>query len=278
MVLTRAVELGPRDHVCWAYAGASERRERVVEFLLEGLDQGQQIAYVAPSTVDAMMEELRGIGELERLVDEGGALLLTVEELYGPPAVRPRDQVDDFVRLAEAAQRAGYPGLRVAADPTTMVETPEHLDAFARYEHLLDRALLQHPLTVMCAYDRQRLGNEVVGELACLHPVVNDGASPFSLHATGTPALGLGGDVDIAGADLLGRSLERIDEDDMEGHLTIDARELVFIDHHGLGAIEGHGRRHNVMVELRVGTSKHAQLVERLIDMLGFEHVAATAP
>lgn len=60
-------------------------------------------------------------------------------------------------------------------------------DAFARYEHLLDRRMSTEPISALCAFDVAELGHSAVAELACLHPFTSDGASPFRLYADQAP-------------------------------------------------------------------------------------------
>ena len=99
--------------------------------------------------------------------------------------------------LTGDAVAAGYTGLRVAADATLIVTDADAREAFVRYEHLIDRAMVEVPFTAMCGYDRSRLTPGAVNELASVHPHRRSGSSTFALF-NGDRGLLLTGDVDAA--------------------------------------------------------------------------------
>ncbi|MCE6995451.1 MEDS domain-containing protein [Saccharothrix sp. S26] len=84
--------------------------------------------------------------------------------------VGPEQQVRVCADATQEALAAGFTGLLVVADVTPLVSTPARLEAFARYEHLVDCYMATHPLAGMCAYDRVQLGDAAVAQVACLHP------------------------------------------------------------------------------------------------------------
>jgi hypothetical protein len=63
------------------------------------------------------------------------------------------------------------------------VRNPDQLDTMARYEHLVDRYMTNQPFSALCGYNRAELGEETIAQLACLHPLGNNGA-PFRLCAS----------------------------------------------------------------------------------------------
>lgn len=256
--------LGAHHHVCWAYDDVDDRRRRVVEFLADGLDQGQRVCYVGDDPVDVLVEDLTALDHVERLVADGTLVVERVESTYRTPIVDPATQPRTFADLADAATAAGFTGLRIASLPTSMVRTSAQLDAFVRYEHLLDRTMLTKPLSVLCAYDANELGRHVVDQLACVHPASNDATAGFHLYADENAHAALQGDIDIDDADLLALTIERLDAEPVDGEVTIDARRLTFISHHGLIAIDDHARRTDTTVVLRPGDPVVARLVEVL--------------
>ena len=68
------------------------------------------------------VDEFYRYGDDDRVVDPERSLAARVEEI-------------------ERALAAGFTGLRVVADATAVVGRPEQVDAFARYEYLLDQAM-----------------------------------------------------------------------------------------------------------------------------------------
>ncbi|MEU4746903.1 MEDS domain-containing protein, partial [Actinosynnema sp. NPDC023658] len=179
--------------------------------------------------------------------------------------------VRTYAAATEAALAAGFTGLRVAADATPLVRTPAQLDAFARYEHLVDRYLATHPMEAMCAYDRTRLGDDVVAQIACLHPRSAEDAAPFHLHAhapAGTSAV-LDGELDLESHDLWPLALERADLPAGEDGIVIDATGLAFIDHRNLLALADHADRRGTTVVLRTPLS----FPSHVLDVLGVTNV-----
>jgi len=61
----------------------------------------------------------------------------------------------------------------------------------------------------MCAYDRAELGQEVVNQLACLHPGINDPSTPFRLHAAASATVILSGEVDLTSEQLFALAVQR---------------------------------------------------------------------
>ena len=89
----------------------------------------------------------------------GGWGVSPVDDFY---RYRDGDRVVDPERSAaaraediEQALTAGFTGFRIVADATAVVRRPEQVEAFARYEYLLDRAMATLPARALCAHDRR---------------------------------------------------------------------------------------------------------------------------
>ncbi|MHC8507157.1 MEDS domain-containing protein [Pseudonocardia artemisiae] len=188
--------------------------------------------------------------------------------------VQPHDQVRAYAEATTDALASGFTGLRVAAEVTQLVRSPEQRDAFARYEHLIDRYMTSEPFSAMCAYDRSELGSAAVAETACMHPNATEGAAPFRLHAATDAAAALGGEVDLLGLDLFVRAAGRVDLVPDGGEVVLDASELTFIDHRGLLALANLARRLGVTVVLRTSL----RTAHRLVDLLGIQGVRVERP
>jgi anti-anti-sigma regulatory factor len=171
-----------------------------------------------------------------------------------------------YATATELAVAAGFTGLRVAADATTLVRTPEQLDAFARYEHLIDRYMLTAPFSALCAYQRTQIGEESIAALACMHPGASPNATPFWLHATaeGGCAAAIGGELDLATRDLLEPALRRADLQPHDGELVIDATRLAFIDHRSLLQLAEHASTTGHRLVLRTAHPGPSHLTKAL--------------
>ncbi|WP_460440191.1 MEDS domain-containing protein [Amycolatopsis stemonae] len=260
-----------RDHVCWGYRRRDEFVSRAREFLAEGLAAGKRVLYVGQGDKTSLARQLQGTGEFDEGLRRGAVRVSSVDSTYPAGAVvDPAGQVRFYAAATEAALAAGFTGLRVAADATSLVRTPAQLDAFARYEHSVDRYMAAHPMSAMCGYDRTELGDEAVAQLACMHPFAHDGATPFHLHGHAGPgdSAALDGELDVAVRRLWPLALERAGLGSAADPVAIDATGLDFIDHRGLFAVSDHAERHGTTVVLRTRLSTPARLLE-LFDVPG---------
>jgi anti-anti-sigma regulatory factor len=242
----------------------------MLEFLSDGLTLGQRVCYAAFGDADRLLDDLRGLDGLAEALAAGAVQVRSLGSLY--PDDTPVDQLAQVRAYAEQTAQAradGYTGLRVVAEATALVRTPAQLDAFARYEHLVDRYMATQPFAAMCGYDRRELDAGMIAQVACMHPTVSAGASQFRLHASERAAASLGGEIDINTRDLFPRALERTDLWPTGGELVIDATDLLFIDHRGLIALGEYAARRGGVAVLRTGNPTAARIVEilRLTDV-----------
>jgi anti-anti-sigma regulatory factor len=243
-----------------------EFAERAGEFLAEGLAAGERVLYVASGDPGALAAHL-GTRSFDEHVRRGAVQLLPVDSAYpAGTVVDPAAQVGLYATATEAALAAGYTGLRVAAEVTSLARTPAQLDAFARYEHLADRYMAAHPMTAMCGYDVGELGEQAVTELACLHSRASEGVTSFHLHghARGGCAAALDGELDMRVRQVFPRALERADLQPAGGTIVLDAGGLTFIDHRSLLDLADYAERRAATVVLRTRLSTAARLVELL--------------
>jgi anti-anti-sigma regulatory factor len=142
------------------------------------------------------------------------------------------------------------------------VQRPEQLEAFARYEHLVDRYMTVSPFSALCGYNRGDLGPDRVAQMACLHPVVNEGAAPFRLHASDRAAVALGGELDLSTVELFPLALERAQVRPTGGEIVVDAAGLTFVDHGNLVALDRYAQRSGATAVLRTRLHSAARIVE----------------
>lgn len=258
-------------HVCWRYDEPAALHAAARRFLSDGLAAGEQVWYVAPGT-DTVAERLRGTAVFRDALRRGAARIVALDSAYSTDhIVEPTDQVHAYAAATDAALAAGYTGLRVVADATPLVRTPAQVDAFARYEHLVDRYMSAWPMSAMCAYDRRALGDRTIAELACLHPETNADEVLFRLHA-GAPVDGhavLAGELDASNHEVFLTALTRAAPRPVDGRLVVEATDLRFIDHRCLIHLCAHARdRGAETVLLRTSRSAAARLAE-LLDLPG---------
>jgi anti-anti-sigma regulatory factor len=261
--------LGPSDHVCWAYDDHDEFAAGARRFLAEGLASGNRLVYSGPGDVDELRSHLEGLDDLVpgRRAEDAVHVVPVSEAYAGDEVVDVRLQYEAYTRATAHALAEGFTGLRVVADVSTHVRTPEQVDAFARWEHTIDRYMSAHTYSAICAYDRRQVGDDTVAAMSCLHPSANT-ATLFRLFALDPHRLALKGEVDSTVADLLSMTLHRIDTEVHADELVLDAGDLTFIDHRGLLALSDYADSSGVTVVLRQASQGTARLID-ILDLGG---------
>jgi anti-anti-sigma regulatory factor len=252
-------------HVCWGYQRRDEFAGRAWEFLADGLSAGQRVLYVAPGDPELITAQICAAGPFEEGLRTGAVRISPVDSTYPTgTVVDPAGQVELYATATAQALAAGYTGLRVAADATSLVRTPAQLDAFARYEHLVDHFMATHPMSAICGYDTGELGEETVAQLACMHPEAHQVPAPFHLHghARDGSAAALTGELDMQARPLWALALQRAALRPAAGSIAIDATDLTFIDHRSLFDIADYAERNDTTVVLRTRLATPARLLE----------------
>jgi anti-anti-sigma regulatory factor len=266
---------GQHDHLCWSFDDPGESRSRALEFLSDGLTQGHRVCYVADGDTAALWNDLRELDGIDDARRSGAVQVQPLGDRYATGAVmQPVAQAQAYASATEEALAAGFSGLRVAAEMTPLVRTPQQLDALARYEHLIDRYMATRPFSALCAYNQAELGEETVAQVGCLHPTVAAGAPPFRLFASTGAAVALAGELDLTCRDLFPMALQRADLQPTGGELRIEARQLAFIDHRSLLALARYARQRGATAVLQTGLRSAA----RIIEVLGLQNVRVEPP
>ena len=271
-------DLGRHDHVCWSYDDRADVGLRVAEFLAGGLQRGQRVLYVGSGDTEALTDAVRGIDGMEAALADGAARVESLDALFpGGAVVDPERQVRTYARATEQALAAGFRGFRVAAEATALVRDQAELTAFLHFEHLVDQYMAGHPFSALCAYDRTQLSEQVLEQLASVHPSTNLPGVGFRLHASGRPghSAELSGEIDMFNREVLVRVLDRVRPPARDGRLVLDGAGLTFIDHRGLITLDDYARDRALTLVLRTGFPGATRLA-RLLDLPGV-HVEQVA-
>ena len=267
-----AIGFGDQDHLSWPYDDRADFRRRACEFLSDGLDMGLRCVYASEGSPELIAEDVSGIPDAQAQIDSGALAVHCLSDLYPEGAVLdPAKTLVTFAAATEDALAAGYAGLRVAADSTPLVRSPEQLAAFATWEHAADRYMTEHPLSGMCGFDRRDLTATATVALACLHPAGRAGSTLFRVYSPDRDAdLALAGELDMSVADDFRACLDRIDLD-VSRELIVDGTGLDFVDHRGLEGIRDFARGRGATAVLRTCS----EMPGRLIELLGLEGIRA---
>ncbi len=269
-VLDRVAGLGVSDHVCWDYSSDEDFFGPGLAWVSDGLDLGVKVMYVADKSEHWMMDDLRALGGKALRARDRGALEIRPLADIVSHGDDPDTHLATYDELTRRASADGYTGLRVLAEVTPLVRDPSNHGPHTRWERLLDRYIVDHPLAALCAYDRRLLGNETTSALSCVHPLRRgrSNGSTFSLFAT-HDGLYLDGDVDTFQAALLDRTLaERTDQDELVIHIGpntfLDAAATTVLAEHAQRA-----RAEGRTVRLTDGN----ETVRRVWDLLGYAEI-----
>lgn len=266
-------------HVCWSYPGRGDFRARAGELLTDARAAGLWVEFVGSGNLEALREELAGIDGGRQLLDSGHGCVSRVEEFYefaDTPGgvVDPRRSVDKRVEATEKALAAGYTGVQAIVDCTAVARSAPQRDAFARYEHLLDRQMTGLACSALCGYDETALGEQAVAELACLHPLANRRGSLFCLYADDGVDFALGGEIDMSCEELFATTLQRLPAGAGSPELVVGGRDLQFIDHRGLLKLAAAAGERGATLVLRTAWAGAA----RIVDVLNIPGVRVESP
>lgn len=259
------------SHLCWVFDDHADFRTAAVEFLADGLVRGLRVRYIAAGDDETLRAELAPLERLDEARRPGAVEVLPVASTYAGTerCVDARTQVGVYAADTRTAVADGFAGLRVAADATSLVRTPAQLEAFARYEHQVDRYITLAPFSALCGYRRSELGDDTVAQLACLHPGGSAEQAPFRMHATPDADLALSGELDLTTVDLFAAAVDRAGLADRGSEVVVDATSLDFADHRNLLVLERIADRHGRSVVLRTAR----RWPERLIAALALTRV-----
>jgi hypothetical protein len=250
--------------VCWTFDGIDDLMPAVVRFLAEGLDLGLRVEFVAAEPEEELRRRLAPLGDVGALV-AAGALRVTSLASSGYTTGDPSDQAQVYTAATQEALRDGYRGYRAAADATSLVGTETSRACFARYEHLIDEAMLAQPFSALCCYDRSVLGPAAVAQVASLHPVSRAGATPFALF-NADEGLAVRGEIDAFDIESLQQVLASAVPLTEGQRVEIDAAGVRFLDHRALLTLEDHGRAANATILLRNAGAPFVRL-HRILDL-----------
>ncbi|MCG3111063.1 MAG: PAS domain S-box protein [Candidatus Manganitrophus sp. SB1] len=178
--------LQPGDHLCLIYdKDPSEQMPALILFIKQGLEQGEQCAYIADDqTVDQVTRALEESGievskELKR-----GALLLWTRAEWRPPEECDSDKKTLQVRhFIDAALSAGFTGIRFAVEMTWALGPDISGEKIRDWEATINQIFTPgFPARIICQYSRSRLTPDVVESSLSTHPLAIIGNDVYPNH------------------------------------------------------------------------------------------------
>ena len=190
--MTSSVALGvnglsipPGSHICAFFRGVSERDQIMVPFLREGLRAGNKCMCILDDEVDGVRTALGANGGMPTDAERHQLDIRSSKDTYLRRGAFSTLEMlsfwDDSVGAALNAD--GFPFVRSAGETTwTLKELPGLYD-FLTYEAELNRFLPRYPQVIMCLYDLDHFGGEVLVDILKTHPKVLMGGTVLeNLH------------------------------------------------------------------------------------------------
>ena len=183
--MTEKVPLGllgltvPRGtHICAFYRGAQGRDEIVVPFLAEGIRSQDKclciLDSIDPPDVLARLGQQVDVGSS---VETGQLELATPASAYLHSGTFSVEDMLDYWQAADETQaEEGFGLTRVAGEMPSVLNQPAGRPEFFRYEAKLNEVIPNYAQVILCLYDLDRFGAEVLMDTLRTHPrVVVDG-------------------------------------------------------------------------------------------------------
>jgi len=190
--MTDSVALGinglsipPGTHICAFFRGVSERDEIMVPFLREGLRAGSKCMCIIDDEVEGVRAALGPDAGFS--VDAEGQRLdiRSSKETYLRRGTFSTQEMLDFWddSVGAALNEDGYPFVRSTGETTWTVKELPGLYDFLTYEAELNRFLPRYPQVILCLYDLDHFGGQILVEILKTHPkVLMSGTVLENLH------------------------------------------------------------------------------------------------
>jgi hypothetical protein len=166
------IELAPGSHVCAFYRGDRDRDRMLSGYLGAGLTTGDKCICVvdSPSTAESLRTGLacKVPGPLDSQLD----IHLPETTYLAGGEFTTADMLTFWMENMVKAEIEGYSFCRMAGVMTWALRNVPGAEYLAGYESELNRLTVSHPVTVLCLYDLDRFGGEVVVNTVKTHPQV----------------------------------------------------------------------------------------------------------
>jgi hypothetical protein len=217
------------DHAAWCGEGPDALHELAVTAFSGAARRGERMVLISEQPDP---DRLAALDDFEALLDRGALQLTTVEAAYRSAADIPA-RLAQFEALLDLALAEGHSGICIVADNSRLVGGSEQdFAVWLGWEATADEFQATRPVNGVCYFDRERVENDRLADIAAMHPVLslNFGAPSFQLFID-DDAVRVIGDLDTACAEQLRRILasapkllERL----------LDLSGVEFIDHRAL--------------------------------------------
>jgi hypothetical protein len=161
------------SHIWTFFSGPAQRDDVVAPFLAEGIRSVHECVCVleAPGPLD-LLARLGGLVDAGHFVEAGQPELPAPADAYlRSGRFSTEDMLEYWRDVASVTQEAApFSLIRAAGEMPAVRDHPDGRAEFFRYESLLTAAISAHPEVVICPFDLERFGAEVLMDALTTHP------------------------------------------------------------------------------------------------------------
>ncbi len=162
-------------HLCVFFRGTSGLEEIVLPFLAEGIRADDKCLCVLESRVPS--DVLSGLAlqvDVGTSVADGQLELATPAEAYLRSGQFSTEDMLGYWADEAAATRSGgnFTLTRATGEMPSVLDQPAGRAEFFRYESRLNDVIPTYPQVILCLYDLERFGGEVLMDALRTHPMV----------------------------------------------------------------------------------------------------------
>lgn len=233
----RAYQLTHGQHCCAFYDSAAQRREMVVEFVRDGLDAGDRVAYFTDTRSPAdVLDDLHAAGlHPDAALASGQLAVRSADDSYlAELPFDPERMVATLHAAVDAALSDGFTGFRVSGDMSWATRGVPGGERLLEYESRVGEVFATRPAAAICQYDRRLFDAGTLAATLGLHTRESEPRPALEVEPlSGGRGLRLCGEADLAARGRLQEALSELAGPVI--HLWLDG--LRFMDACSLGEL-----------------------------------------
>ena len=169
-----SLSIPPGSHICALFRGVPERDAIVVPFVLEGLRSGDKCNCFVDAGIDAVRAAVAASDKVASEVEENQLVIGSSNETYLRRGRFSAQEMLDFLddSVSSALHDEGFPFVRITGEKLWTLEELPDLPEFLTYESELNRFVARYPQVIMCLYDLEHYGGEILVDILKTHPKV----------------------------------------------------------------------------------------------------------
>ena len=162
-------------HICAFFRNSAERYRVLMPFIREGMEQGDRAFHIVnPSLRGEHVQRIAEVGVDTARAEVAGQLeIIGWDEAYLRTGSFDRNAMLSLLpALLNEGRTRGFSITRFIADMAWALKDPDALDRMLEYECRLNLVLPKTGDIVICAYDLDKFGAEIVIDALRTHPIV----------------------------------------------------------------------------------------------------------